>query len=97
METFQAAHLNIHGVNVVVVFLETGFDSETADRRRDLYTVLRDHATRAGLAGEIVIVWQDASGRTRFIAPAQQHAFFRILSYEQLYAQINQTLIVPGS
>ena len=97
MATFQAAHLSIHGVRVVIVFLDTGFDSETADRRRDLYTVLRNHAARTGLAGDVALVWQDASGRTRFAAPPDQHAFYRIMSYGQLHAQINQALTVPVS
>jgi hypothetical protein len=94
---FPAAHLSIHGVRVLVVFLDAAFDSETADQRRELYTVLRNHAARTGLAGEVAIVWQDGSGTTRFLAPPQQHAFFQVMSYRQLYAQVDQTLTLPGS
>lgn len=96
METFQAAHLSIHGVKVVIVFLDSGFDSQTADRRRDWYMALQHDAARAGLEGDVVLLWKDGSGATRFMAPPQQHAFFQIVSYDQLYAQVNQTLTLTG-
>ena len=53
---------------------------------------LQAAAARAGLAGQVVLVWQDAQGRTRFFAPREQHAFFQIVNYRQLLAQANRTL-----
>ena len=47
---------------------------------------------QAGLDGNIVVVWPDEFGRTRFLAPPEQHAFFQIVDYDQLRAQINGTL-----
>jgi hypothetical protein len=75
-------------VHVVVVFL---------DHRppADLYGRLENSAKQAGLAGQVVAVWPDELGRTRFLAPQEMHAFFRVVGYDQLRAQINTTLRCP--
>lgn len=62
-----------------------------ADQVKD-YAAIQAAATRAGFAGELAIVWEDPQGRTRFIAPAQQHPFFQVVNYGQLQAQINGTI-----
>ena len=54
--------------------------------------VLERSAQLAGLAGQLVAVWPDEIGRTRFLAPREIHAFFRLAGYDQLRAQINTTL-----
>jgi hypothetical protein len=40
------------------------------------------------------MVWEDPQGRTRFIAPPQQHPFFQLVNYGQLRAQVNGTIQV---
>jgi hypothetical protein len=75
-------------VRVVVVFLALRPSAE-------LYGALQRSAQQAGLAGNVVAVWPDEFGRTRFIAPQQQHAFFQAVSYDQLRAQVNTTLACP--
>ena len=78
---------------MVIVFLESGLDRHTtAQQRLARHRALEGCASRAGLAGDVVAVWQDCYGRTKFIAPPQQHAFFRVVNYDQLYAQVNCTL-----
>ena len=85
---FDAAHLDILDVPVVVAFL--------ADRpAAGLYEALQRSAKQAGFAGNVVAVWPDEFGRTRFLAPPEQHAFFRVVGYDQLRAQINATLLCP--
>ena len=39
-------------------------------------------------------LWEDPQGRTRFIAPPQQHPFFQVVNYGQLRAQVNGTIQV---
>jgi hypothetical protein len=85
---FDAACLNIQDVRVVVVFLAQRPPAE-------LYGALQRSAQQAGLAGQVVAVWPDENGRTRFLAPPEQHAFFRAVDYDQLRAQINTTLLCP--
>ncbi len=88
VETRPIAHLNIDDVQIVVVFMDGGFDSKTAAQQRDIHTALKDSAARAGLSGDVVPVWRDRFGRTSFMAAPQQHPFFRCLNYDQLYAQV---------
>jgi len=87
-ETFDVAHLDILDVRVVVVFVALRPITE-------LYGTLQRSAQQAGLAGNVVAVWPDEFGRTRFLAPPEQHAFFQAVSYHQLRAQINTTLVCP--
>lgn len=86
--SFPIAHLDIMDVELVIVFL----DQESARRASAIYADLEKSAARVGLNGDIVAVWQDEFGRSRFLAPPEQHAFFRIAGYDQLYAQVNGTL-----
>jgi hypothetical protein len=86
---FDTASMNIMDLQVVVVFL---------DQRppRELFSALERSAEQAGLAGQVVAVWPDEIGRTRFLAPPEMHAFFRVVGYDQLRAQINTKLLCPG-
>ena len=92
MKTFQVAHLDIQDVQLVVVFLPSTFDSKTEREKLVFHAALERCAEGAGLAGNVVALWQDPSSRTRFIAPPEQHPFFQIMKYDQLLAQANSTL-----
>lgn len=83
--SFDTAYMDVMDMHVVVVFL----DHPPA---RDFYGRLQSSAKQAGLTGEVVAVWPDEMGRTRFLAPQEMHAFFRVVGYDQLRAQINTTL-----
>ncbi|HXP86908.1 MAG TPA: hypothetical protein VN841_19420 [Bryobacteraceae bacterium] len=84
--------MEIDNVAVVVVLLDSSFSDRTPRQRRELHASLEACAARAGLTGNLVAVWRDAAGRTRFLAPPEQHAFFQIVSYAQLEAQVNRKL-----
>ena len=79
---------------MLVVFLEPAFEAMPPGKRADTYAALRAAALQQGVVGEIAAVWEDRAGRTRFIAAAQQHPFFELMSYGQLRAQVNGTLQV---
>jgi hypothetical protein len=83
--TVHVAAMDIEDVQVVVVFVD---QRPTAELYRDL----QRRAKQAGLEGNVVAVWPDEFGRTRFLAPPEQHAFFQVVSYGQLRAQINATI-----
>jgi hypothetical protein len=40
-----------------------------------------------GMRGDVVRVWEDASGRMHFVAPPEQRPFFAVMKYDQLRAQ----------
>ena len=94
MEAFPAAYLDIRGATLAVVFFEPAFDSRTPQERSTMYSALQAAAERQGIRGGVVAVWEDHLGRTRFIAPAQQHPFFQVVNYGQLRAQVNGTIQV---
>jgi len=84
--TIPVAHLNIRGAALLVAF-------PAAEEAKD-YAALQAAAARAGFTGELAVVWEDPQGRTRFIAPPQQHPFFQLVNYGQLRAQANGTISV---
>lgn len=92
METFEVAHLNIQAVNVVIIFLNSHFDSMLPDQQHGAHLRLQLAAGAAGLAGNVVPVWLDPFGRMKFIAPQNQHPFFTSVNYEQLRGNVNRTL-----
>jgi hypothetical protein len=85
--TFELARLEIGDVGLTIFFAESGLDGESQEIRQHVYEVLRSEAALAGHSGEVSLVWKNESGRTKFIAPSQQHYFFLVVSYDQLYAQ----------
>ena len=87
-QSFEIASLSIQDVKVVVVFAD-GIPEPP------VYAELQRAAAQAGLKGNIVVVWPDEFGRTRFLAPPEQHAFFQAAGYDQLRAQINGSLAFP--
>lgn len=96
MEQFSVAHLNVQNVNVIIIFLNQKFDRMTPADKHAVHRQLQTAATSAGLAGNVVPVWQDAFAHTKFIAPTQQHPFFRSTSYDALYAHVNRMLTING-
>jgi hypothetical protein len=84
--TIPVAYLNVRGATLLVAFPDP-------DHVKD-YAAFQAAATRAGFAGELAIVWEDSQGRTRFIAPPQQHPFFQVVNYRQLRAQVNGAIQV---
>jgi len=91
--TIPVAHLNIRGAHILVAFLDPAFDSWTPQERGETYAALQAAAAREGLRGDVAAVWEDSFGRTRFIAPPQQHPFFQVVNYRQLHAQINGSIL----
>jgi hypothetical protein len=92
VEQFQVAHINVQGVNVVVVFVNPGLGLRPRIEQQQVLDALQSCASAAGLAGNVVLVWRDNAGLMNFIAPPNQHAFFRSVTFESLYGQINKTL-----
>lgn len=92
MEQFQVAHLNVQGVNLIVVFVNPNVGQRPAFSQQQLVNALQACAKSAGLAGNVVPVWTDSGGRLNFLAPPNQHAYFKSVTYQYLYGQVNKTL-----
>jgi hypothetical protein len=89
MTTFEIAHINKHGVNVVVVFVDPGVAHKSAEEQTAIAAGLQLCAQSAKLAGNVAMVWPGG-----FWAPRNQHPFFTSPggSYAQLRSRINKKL-----
>ena len=87
--TFEIAHINEQGVNVVVVFVDGAFARKSAEEQNEIAASLQACARSANLAGNVAMVWPG-----EFWAPSNQHAFFRSPggSHTHLQMRINKTL-----
>lgn len=83
------ARLEISDVSVIVVFA----DSDVEGGHERLYSAI---ASKLGHT-DLVLVWQDAYGRARFIAPVEQHRFFETIKYDQLLAHATETIALMQS
>ena len=92
MEQFQVAHINVQGVNLIIVFVSPDIGRRPPLEQQQVVNALQACASSAGLAGNVVPVWRDTSGRLAFIAPPNQHAFFKSVTFEYLYANVNKQL-----
>jgi hypothetical protein len=92
MADIDVAHLRIQGVDVVIAFLDSSFDRKTQGEQNEARTALQLRSRSAGLAGNVVLIWRDSSGGYRFMAPPNQHPFFKTADFGQLYRQINKRL-----
>jgi hypothetical protein len=87
--------LEIRDAAVTIVFGEPEPGSAHSARRETGRSPESLTPRRAGLrcalsqwrANGVVYVWQDAEGKTRFLAPAEQRRFFGAMKYDQLRAQ----------
>ena len=57
MTTFEIAHINQSGVNVVVVFVDPGVAHKTPKEQNEIATSLQLCARNADLAGNIAMIW----------------------------------------
>jgi hypothetical protein len=89
MTSFKIAHINEHGVNVVVVFVDPAVAHKSTEEQNAIAARLQLCAQSAKLAGNIAMVWPGG-----FWAPQNQHAFFGSPggSYAQLRSRINKNL-----
>jgi hypothetical protein len=92
VEQFQVAHIKVQGVDLIVVFVSPDVGRRSVFEQQQVVNALQACARAAGLAGNAVPVWRDTSGRLAFIAPPNQHAFFKSVTFEYLYRNINKTL-----
>lgn len=83
----MALSLPVARINILDVELTIVFADDAGPDKHEVYTALSLSAEK-----NIVVVWQDAFGRIRFIAPPEQHPFFQVVGYDQLRAQVNSQI-----
>lgn len=84
--------MNIRGARLLAVFPDPTFGSRTPEERAAAYSAIQAAAAKHGFGCDVAVLWEDSAGRTRFIAPPQQHPFFQIVKYGQLRAQASESI-----
>lgn len=96
MEDYDVAHLRVQGihrmVDLIILFVDPAFGTKSPTEQSRVATFLQARATRAGLAGNVALVWDAGLGRMAFWALKEQHGFFQQHSLGTLRPQINTRL-----
>jgi len=91
MPRFQVAHVKEQGVKLIIILVDSSFGRQNPSERRMVLTTLQQRATNAGLAGTVVLVW-DENGTLKAFAPKKWHSFFETITPEWIEANINREL-----
>jgi hypothetical protein len=91
VEHFQVAHIKVQGVDLKILFVNAEL-GHWSPIEQQVVNALQACASAGCLPGNVVPVWCDSAGRRNFIAPPNQHAFFKSVTFEYLAANINKTL-----
>jgi hypothetical protein len=89
MPRYKAVHVKEQGVDLIIVPLDSSFGSKGTQVQQEIAKNLQLHAEEAKLAGTVVPVWLDSSGRMGFLAPQRWHPFFASLNYNQVLTNLN--------
>ena len=85
MATFDVAHINEQGQNIIIVIVGRQVMQSECD-------ALQRCASSAGLAGVVVPVWPDFMGGFGFLAPMQWMSYFQSLDWNFICMNVNGTL-----
>jgi hypothetical protein len=92
MPSFEIAHIQEQGQNMIIVPLDHNFEWKLQSEQRAAAAEIQARATAAGLAGHVAVIWEVGNGGRRFIAPQEWHPFLRTVSLAFVARNINKTL-----
>src|ERR1700730_13380206 len=92
MPSYKVAHVRQQGIDLIIVPLDRSFGSRMESEQQTFVADLQLRARSAGLAGTVVPVWDNGSGRMAFIAAPNWHAFFGSLSLRVVAANVDKRI-----
>lgn len=92
MASFDIAHINEQGVDLILIPLDKSFGNKTAQEQNAIIDSLQICSTQAGLRGTVIPVWLDTLNRMNFIAPNNYHPFLRSIDFHFVQRNINKRL-----
>ena len=96
MSNIKVAHLRVQGVDFVFVPLAPDMSRVAPNDQSQLVLELRNTCRNAGLAGEVVPVWQGASGTSFMASPAHQPVLAKSLRIDFVRNNVNKNVAAPG-
>mgnify|MGYP003383762128 CR=1 FL=1 len=91
MPTFNVAHLQEQGQNMILFPLDSSFGNKTSADQNDVVHELTYRANAAGLAGTAVVFWQ-SGGRTHFMGPRLWQGFLSGLTMRDVQRNVNKSI-----
>ena len=91
MPRFPIAHIRVQGVDLVIIPLDGSIRSKTLDEQNDERDEFQARSEAAGLAGTVVLVW-DNNGRMGFLAPTNFHPYFKSINLSIVQRSVNKEL-----
>jgi hypothetical protein len=92
MPTFQVAHLQRDGQDVIIVPVDRSFGKRSPSEQARIQEAFQRSAAAAAMAGVVVPVWEDATGRMAFRAPPPWHDFFKSIDMVYVATALNRSL-----
>src|SRR3954466_5290205 len=92
MPTFQVAHLQRDGKDVVIVPVDRSFGKRSPAEQARIQEAFQRSAAASDLPGVVVPVWEDSTGRMAFRAPPPWHEFFKTIDMVYVATALNRSL-----
>ncbi len=92
MPTFQVAHLRHNGQDIIIVPVDRTFGKRSPAEQARIQEAFQRSAVSAEMAGVVVPVWEDASGRMAFRAPPPWHDFLKSIDMVYVATALNRIL-----
>jgi hypothetical protein len=92
MPRFKVAHVVRDGAGLIIVPVSRSFGRKSAEEQGAIVGELRARAAAAGLAGNVIPVWDAGAGRMQFLAPQGLHPLFKDLDLPRVLDLVNREL-----
>ena len=92
MPTFQVAHLQRDGQDIIIVPVDRTFGKRSPAEQARIQEAFQRSAVSVEMAGVVVPVWEDATGRMAFRAPPPWHDFLKSIDMVYVATALNRTL-----
>ena len=92
MPTFQVAHLQRDGQDLIIVPVDRSFGKRSPSEQARIQEAFQRSAAAVEMPGVVVPVWEDASGRMAFRAPPPWHEFLKSIDMVYVATALNQSL-----
>ena len=91
MPSFEVAHINREGVDLIITPVNESFGRATHSEQIETVEALESAAHEAGPKGTVVPVWQ-VGNRMGLIVPNPWHPFLSSLTFDDIFESVNREI-----
>ena len=89
LRSYDVVHVRVYGQNLIIVPLSPLFEFIGISGKCAALALFNSGMRRAGLAGEVVLVWPDDFGYGMY-GPGYWLPFVKLFSLEEIYDMVNR-------